>query len=736
MKKGLLIILCVFLIVFSLGAVSNFYIRDSEQQLILGTGGTITFPNISGVNNAITVETGDMLTTTYDTDTNDLVDAAEQLDDGTHTASAADVETHLAAVTGNPHSVTQTDVGLENVTNDAQLTRSANDFMSFSEKTSLAAADKLLLEDSENSGNKKYVQFSNLPSGTALTVTDDTTTVSSVDTLRFNPSSGFSVSDDGNNDVTINLGSSFNPFQVSGEDDIEATGEEALELIAGTGITITTNTASTPQSITIAATGSGSGDMLKTTYDTDTNDLVDQAEQLHDGTYTATAQAVSDHLAAVTGNPHSVTQTDVGLGNVTNDAQVKAALTSYSEKVSPADADIIVIADSEDSNTLKKVQLSQLASSSGSEFPVVTLENQSSAPSPEATKSKLYVLGPTTADPYTKLLIHSDHADGSTDITDATENHTVTVHGATHHEVDQQQFGASSIYFSGTNDFLSIPDHADFEFADGDFTVEMWVRLTTTGVYQYLFNKYASVGDNRGWTWYITNTNKLFFYATDDGYGGGGHEINVLGTTSLTNGVWYHLAAVRNGTSFKIYLNGTEEASVTSALSIFDSATALYLNDSDGTGTDAQAMYIDEVRVSKGIARWTANFTPPDNPYASPLPTQLLFQDETGNTTQLIRKTSIYKTIVGAATYTVDEYDELLHVTYTSVGGVVITIPTSLVIDGQMFSVKDAGGNANTYAITIETEGSETIDGAASDSITTDYGFQTYYCDGTNWFKR
>lgn len=75
-----------------------------------------------------------------------------------------DVDTH-AANTSNPHVVTQTQIGLGNVTNDAQLKRAAGDFATFTEKVTPVGADILLLEDSAAAGAKKKVQIGNLPTG-------------------------------------------------------------------------------------------------------------------------------------------------------------------------------------------------------------------------------------------------------------------------------------------------------------------------------------------------------------------------------------------------------------------------------------------------------------------------------------------------------------------------------------------------------------------------------------------
>jgi len=105
--------------------------------------------------------------------------------------------------------------------------------------------------------------------------------------------------------------------------------------------------------------------------------------------------------------------------------------------------------------------------------------------------------------------------------------------------------------------------------------------------------------------------------------------------------------------------------------------------------------------------------------------------------------TIVWKTLLGsgtalatvaAATYTVLPDDGTVHVTYTATGTVAVTLPTAGVISDRKLFIKDAGGNAGTYNITIDTEGSETIDGAATQVLNGDYNSISLYSDGSNWF--
>lgn len=88
---------------------------------------------------------------------------------------------------------------------------------------------------------------------------------------------------------------------------------------------------------------------------------------------------------------------------------------------------------------------------------------------------------------------------------------------------------------------------------------------------------------------------------------------------------------------------------------------------------------------------------------------------------------------VTAATYTVKAGERLIGV--NRAGTVTITLPTAQLRAGRTYTIKDESGAAATNNITVATEGSETIDGAATDVISDNYGAKTYYSDGANWFE-
>lgn len=91
-------------------------------------------------------------------------------------------------------------------------------------------------------------------------------------------------------------------------------------------------------------------------------------------------------------------------------------------------------------------------------------------------------------------------------------------------------------------------------------------------------------------------------------------------------------------------------------------------------------------------------------------------------------------TVVSGATHSVDKGDFLLHVTRTGTGTCTIDLQTAGISDGRVLIVKDAGGGAASYNITITTQGSETIDGSSTFVMDVAYEAILLYSDGSNWF--
>jgi len=214
------------------------------------------------------------------------------------------------------------------------------------------------------------------------------------------------------------------------------------------------------------------------------------------------------------------------------------------------------------------------------------------------------------ADPYynnVSLLLHGDGANGSTTITDSSLSpKTVTAFGNAQITTSQSKFGGSSISFDGNGDYLVIPDSVDFTLP-GDFTIEMWLRLTA---YDTLGTSLLKK-QNNGWEFYITNNGTIYFNAN-------GSIVICAATAAFSVGTsWRHIAFTSAGTNKRLFLDGVLLA--TAFNSTIPSAVSgdLWV----GKYTSTEAAYdlngqIDELRITKGIARYTANFTPPIAPFS------------------------------------------------------------------------------------------------------------------------
>lgn len=221
-------------------------------------------------------------------------------------------------------------------------------------------------------------------------------------------------------------------------------------------------------------------------------------------------------------------------------------------------------------------------------------------------------------DQYTSLLCHFDGADAATSSLDYSPNqHTLTLSNGAQLDTAQSKFGPSSALFDGSNDFISIPDHASFDMGSGAFSLECFARfaaLPTSTNFQTLISKnWAS--PNLGFFFGVFNnsgTYQLTWISSADGTTG---SADIRRNATLSTGTWYHIAMSRSGSTVKLFLDGTQQGSDgTDSNTIFDAGGFVHLGVSSG-GSNVFNGHMDEVRISKGIARWSANFTPPAQPY-------------------------------------------------------------------------------------------------------------------------
>lgn len=177
-------------------------------------------------------------------------------------------------------------------------------------------------------------------------------------------------------------------------------------------------------------------------------------------------------------------------------------------------------------------------------------------------------------------------------------------------------------YFNGSTDYFKTPSNAVFAFGSGDFTIEGWfcrvARTQTNAIFignfpasAYSTNSIKLTDDNG-------NPNKFSFITFN-------LSISLVGTTTISNGVWYHVAVTRSGTTFRLFVNGSQEASTTASGNVDGNSSHQYaVGYSDNVSSTYFNGYASNVRIVKGTALYTSNFTPSTTPLTAVSGTSLL----------------------------------------------------------------------------------------------------------------
>jgi hypothetical protein len=220
---------------------------------------------------------------------------------------------------------------------------------------------------------------------------------------------------------------------------------------------------------------------------------------------------------------------------------------------------------------------------------------------------------PLTAgnDSFTKLLLHCDGANGSTTITDsslAAHGNASVFSGAAIAQPNGvfNNAGALSLL---TSSYITFPNSADWEFSNGDFTIDWWEYRINGGDNQPVASRDATT-TYVPWAFWAAS-GYIQFYSSASG--AAWDNINGFNVGVITTGAWTHWAVTKSGTTVRAFKNGTLTNTVTASGTMVANSNPLSIG--RALASNYFYGYIDEFRISKGIARWTANFTPPTAPY-------------------------------------------------------------------------------------------------------------------------
>ena len=235
------------------------------------------------------------------------------------------------------------------------------------------------------------------------------------------------------------------------------------------------------------------------------------------------------------------------------------------------------------------------------------------------------ITGSTVGDvyfPQTSLLLPFDGSDAATSTSDlSNRNGTVSFAGTAQLSTGQSKFGGSSLLLDGNSDYVSISDsYWNTAFDSGDFTVECWVRfdsgvLDGSTAVEFMATRGNSGGSStNGWGLRKYNGNFIAWYMR---IGSSWVYLNYSqGTkTTVSADTWYHVAVTRSGNTWKLFLNGTAEDTITNSGSITSANGDRFVIGALAGGNFSADLYMDgyieDVRVTIGHARYTSNFTAP-----------------------------------------------------------------------------------------------------------------------------
>lgn len=327
----------------------------------------------------------------------------------------------------------------------------------------------------------------------------------------------------------------------------------------------------------------------------------------------------------------------------------------------------------------------------------------------------------------TKLLLHLDST-----LADTSDSaHTVSANGNAAISSAQSKFGGASIALDGSGDFLSVPDHADWNMASGKFTWDAWIYLTSVASD---FGIMGQAQDGNNYVAFDWSGGSLRFKVAS----AASILLNIAGAWTPVVNTWYHVAVTRgwngNANDYALTVNGAVIATGTDADALPDLTGTFRVGLSTDSGTAYLQGYVDEVRVTKGVARWTAAFTPPtaESPIGDDSTVQGIYE-----VTHTYTESELFDIQTAQAA-------DIMYIVHPSHAPAKLsrnddddwTLADVDFIDGPYL-------DDNTTATTLDpsgTSGSVTVTASATTGINdgqgflaTDVGRLIRYHDGTNW---
>jgi hypothetical protein len=214
------------------------------------------------------------------------------------------------------------------------------------------------------------------------------------------------------------------------------------------------------------------------------------------------------------------------------------------------------------------------------------------------------------------LLLHANGSHASTTTVDSSTGlKTITSFNGASLSIDQFKFGNSSMFFNGSNQYFGLTNYVDWNLGARDFTIECWVRPSRVVGDQCIIACANGSAQNSNYAFALMmSDNKPYFrfYNVNTAYGG-------TGNLTVAINEWCHLVAIRNKTTLEFYVNGklSNQTNVSTIAVNNPAGSVVQIGTSKDNFYPYQG-YIDELRITKNVARYAKKFTPPTEPFEDP----------------------------------------------------------------------------------------------------------------------
>lgn len=214
----------------------------------------------------------------------------------------------------------------------------------------------------------------------------------------------------------------------------------------------------------------------------------------------------------------------------------------------------------------------------------------------------------STSDPYfssVSLLCHFDGTDAATTTTDNSSNaHTLTANGNVQLDTAQSVFGGSSSLHDGSGDYWSIADHGSLDLGTGAFTIEFRLRMASTAALGGILSK--GNGTTAGqWDLVFNNGSPHLSFLE------GGVYRAESANNSIAANTWYACCIERSsGGVYQFYINGAASGTGSTSAVDLSNTAAVRIGAANGSGFGDVNGWVDELRITKGVARYGGAYTP------------------------------------------------------------------------------------------------------------------------------